>query len=98
MTEPVDKKLPSSPQPQARAAIAGEALQKKNEPDPFPPEGTDEKTLRPGSEAELPISQDEAVRATQGVIRQGLPDQGEQPASWPNGRPANALNGGVKPI
>lgn len=49
-----------------------EAAQNRNQPDPFPEEGTDEKIVRPDATADQPLSDGEALRATRAVIAAGL--------------------------
>jgi len=53
------------------AAVAKDAedLQNANEPDPFPPEGTDEATLDP--DARHALEQDQRLKATRAVIKAG---------------------------
>jgi len=48
------------------AKTAENAEKHADDADPFPPEGTDEKVVRPDDDA--PISEDEAVKATEKAI------------------------------
>jgi hypothetical protein len=49
------------------ADTAINAERKDEDADPFPPEGTDEKTVRP--EDDRPLSEDEAVKATHKALK-----------------------------
>lgn len=64
----------SSPQHHSGVAAAksGEHLQHRNEPDPFPPEGTDDKMVQPGDIGDKPLSDAEATKATQSAINRGM--------------------------
>ena len=53
----------------AQVAKDAEALQDANEPDSFPPEGTDEATLDPDAKHDL--QQDERLKATRAVLNAG---------------------------
>lgn len=46
-----------------------ETHQVRNEPDPFPPEGTDEKILTPGTESPRPLSEKDRRKATEAAVR-----------------------------
>lgn len=72
-----------------------EDQQNRNQPDPFPEEGTDEKIVKPDSAADKPLSEDEALRATKAVIAAGLSGGGKTSPDWPEGQPAEALDDGT---
>ncbi|MDV6332693.1 hypothetical protein [Asticcacaulis sp. 201] len=51
----------------AQTAEHAEAQQRTNQPDPFPPEGTDEKTLNIGN-SEKPLGDAETLKATRAAL------------------------------
>jgi hypothetical protein len=53
------------------ADTAVNAERKDEDADPFPPEGTDEKIVRPNNEPwdDRPLTEDEAVKATQKALK-----------------------------
>ncbi len=51
----------------AQVAEHAEDQQNQNRPDPFPPEGTDEKVLKPG-QGDTTLSEDTRVKATKAVL------------------------------
>lgn len=53
-----------SPIPAVQAAETGERQQETNKADPFPPEGTDEKAVKPGPDKDEGLSQDVRLAAT----------------------------------
>lgn len=59
----MDEKKPTA----ADVSRNAERKQARNEPDPFPPEGTDEKVVRPDI-GDRPLSEPERVKATEAVI------------------------------
>ena len=71
-----------------------EEQQNRNQPDPFPEEGTDEKIVKPDTTADKPLSDGEAVRATKAVIASGLSGGGKASPDWPQGQPEEALDDG----
>lgn len=94
MTNDIHRPSHDSLTPHAEAARSGEHLQAANEPDPFPPEGTDEKVVRPASEVDTPLSDAEATRATMEVIAQGLSGRGKTEADWSDGGPPQPVEDG----
>lgn len=75
-------------------ARTAERQQANDQPDPFPEEGTDEKTVQ-GPLHDKPLSEDEAVTATRAVIDAGLSGSGKTAADWSDGRPPEALDDGT---
>ena len=68
--------MPSRSDTAAKVSRHAENEQAKNRPDPFPPEGTDEKVLKPG-QGDTSLSEDTRVRATRAALdrdRAGIPD------------------------
>lgn len=72
-----------------------ERQQAQNQPDPFPEEGTDDKTVQGPERGDKALSEGEALRATKAVIAAGLSDGGKTSADWPNGQPVEALDDGT---
>lgn len=72
-----------------------ERQQAQNQPDPFPEEGTDDKTVQGPERGDEALSEGEAVRATKAVIAAGLSGGGKTSANWPDGQPAEALDDGT---
>lgn len=72
-----------------------ERQQAQNQPDPFPEEGTDDKTVQGPARGDQPLSEGEALRATKAVIAAGLSGGGKTSADWPDGQPAEALDDGT---
>jgi len=72
-----------------------ERQQALNQPDPFPEEGTDDKTVQGPERGDRALSDGEAVRATRAVIATGLSGGGKTSADWPDGQPAEALDDGT---
>jgi hypothetical protein len=72
-----------------------ERQQAQNQPDPFPEEGTDDKTVQGPERGDGALSEGEAVRATKAVIAAGLSGGGKTSADWPDGQPAEALDDGT---
>lgn len=88
--------------PQARSgdtdvAVAehAERQQVQNQPDPFPEEGTDDKTVQGPERGDEALSEGEALRATKAVIAAGLSGGGKTSADWPDGQPSEALDDGT---
>lgn len=52
-----------------------ENKQVRGQPDPFPPEGTDEKIISPAGEGEKPLSEKDRLRATKAVITHGIAEK-----------------------
>ncbi len=61
-----------NPTPVAKAAISAENLQAHDDPDPFPPEGTDDKMVQSADTGETPLTNREAISATLGALALGL--------------------------
>jgi len=72
-----------------------ERQQAQNQPDPFPEEGTDDKTVQGPARGDQPLSDGEAVRATKAVIAAGLSGGGKTSDNWPDSQPAEALDDGT---
>lgn len=62
----------SSKDTAAHVAKHAEHEQAKNQPDPFPPEGTDEKVLKPGN-GDTSLSQDTRLKATRAALDRDAP-------------------------
>ncbi len=65
--------MPSRSDTAAKVSRTAEQEQAKNRPDPFPPEGTDEKVLKPG-QGDTALSEDARLKATRAVLNRAIPD------------------------
>ncbi len=65
--------MPSRSDTAAGVSRHAEHEQAQDRPDPFPPEGTDEKVLKPG-QGDTTLSQDTRVRATRAALDRTLAD------------------------
>ena len=94
MTDAV-KSEPRASDTDVDVAEHAERQQALNQPDPFPEEGTDDKTVQGPERGDRALSEGEVVRATKAVIATGLSAGGKASADWPDGQPADALDDGA---
>jgi hypothetical protein len=80
-TKPGSNNLPqgSAPEPAVHVAVHAQNMSEDGNPDPFPPEGTDDKLVQAGETGETALTDEEGLKAAQYVIatRLGLDKAGD---------------------